>query len=62
MEELFWEHREKGCGAKRSASSNKEFFLKIATHVFMKKRLIAEEAAWGIPRERLWRQAFSFKQ
>ncbi|WP_270346666.1 hypothetical protein [Enterococcus thailandicus] len=53
MEELFWEHREKGCGAKRSASSNKEFFLKIATHVFMKKRLIAEEAAWGTPRKKI---------
>ncbi|ASZ07022.1 hypothetical protein CK496_03440 [Enterococcus thailandicus] len=52
MEELFWEHREKGCGSKRSASSNKEFFLKIATHVFMKKRLIVEEAAWGTPRKR----------
>ncbi|WP_459914188.1 hypothetical protein [Enterococcus thailandicus] len=52
MKAMWRSYRVLGCGSKRSASSNKEFFLKIATHVFMKKRLIVEEAAWGTPRKR----------
>ncbi|WP_270660242.1 hypothetical protein [Enterococcus thailandicus] len=46
---LLWEHREKGCGAKWLASSNKESFLKIASHIFMKRGLITEEATLGTP-------------
>ena len=30
VEELFWEHREKGCGAKRPAPKNNEQLTKIA--------------------------------
>ncbi|MDA3972637.1 hypothetical protein PF023_01145 [Enterococcus thailandicus] len=37
----------KGCGARRSASSNKNFFLKTVPHVFMKEGIIAEGAALG---------------
>ncbi|WP_393968679.1 hypothetical protein, partial [Enterococcus thailandicus] len=51
LEELFWEHRVLGCGAKRSASSSKD--------IFMKRGLIAEEVAWGTPCIRLWRKTVS---
>ncbi|MEA4829966.1 MAG: hypothetical protein VB121_08295 [Enterococcus thailandicus] len=44
MKELLLEHRKKGCGAKWLASSNNEFFLKIAFPIFMKRGLITEEA------------------
>ncbi|MFB8539526.1 hypothetical protein, partial [Enterococcus thailandicus] len=37
----------KGCGAKRQASSNKDAFLKIAFHIFKKRGLIVEETALG---------------
>ncbi|MEQ7276299.1 hypothetical protein ABQE19_12665, partial [Enterococcus thailandicus] len=49
VEELFWEHRERGCGAKCLASSNKKAFLKIAFHIFKKRGLITEEATLGTP-------------
>lgn len=37
----------KGCSARRSASSNKNFFLKIVPHVFIKEELVAEVVALG---------------
>ena len=40
---------EKGCGAKWLASSNKESFLKIASHIFKKRGLITEEATLRTP-------------
>ncbi|MEQ7178000.1 hypothetical protein ABQE01_03105, partial [Enterococcus thailandicus] len=49
FEELLGEHREKGCGAKCLASSNKKDFLKIAFHIFKKRGLITEEATLGTP-------------
>ncbi|OAQ56805.1 hypothetical protein A6E74_00075 [Enterococcus thailandicus] len=39
----------KGCGAKCLASSNKEAFLKIVFHIFLKRELIAKEVALGTP-------------
>ncbi|OJG94279.1 hypothetical protein RV17_GL000630 [Enterococcus thailandicus] len=39
----------RGCGVKRLASSNKDAFPKIVFHIFMKRGLIAEEAAWRTP-------------
>ncbi|MDA3965214.1 hypothetical protein [Enterococcus thailandicus] len=40
---------DKGCGTKWLASSNKEPFLKIASHIFKKRGLITEEATLGTP-------------
>ncbi|WP_430599524.1 hypothetical protein [Enterococcus sp. DIV0179] len=39
--------KQRGCGSKRLASSNKDAFLKIALSIFMKRGLIAKEVAWG---------------
>ncbi len=39
----------KGCGTKWLASSNKESFIKIASHIFIKRGLITEEVALGTP-------------
>ncbi|WP_311817878.1 hypothetical protein [Enterococcus thailandicus] len=49
LEELLWEHREKGCGAKQSASSNKKCFSKNSFPYFKKRGLIAEVVALGTP-------------
>ncbi len=40
---------DRGCSSKRLASSNKDAFLKIVSHIFMKRGFIAEEVAWGTP-------------